>query len=102
MSDDFDNELDEIMAEATAKPEAIPSGTPAAAALIQYIERVERLEEEKAGLMEDIKEVYGEAKGAGFDPKIMRAIVRLRKMEPADRQEQEALIETYKTAVGMG
>ena len=68
MSDDFDNELDEIMADTVAKPEAIPSGTPAAAALVQYIERVERLEEEKAGLMEDIKEVYGEAKGAGFDP----------------------------------
>ena len=102
MSDDFDNDLDQIMADATAKPEQIPSGTPAAAALIQFIERIERLEEEKTGLMEDIREVYGEAKGAGFDPKIMRAIVRLRKMETADRQEQEALIETYKAAVGMG
>jgi uncharacterized protein (UPF0335 family) len=102
MSDEFDNELDQIMADATAKAEPIPSGTPAAAALIQFIERIERLEEEKTGLMEDIREVYGEAKGAGFDPKIMRAIVRLRKMETADRQEQEALIETYKAAVGMG
>ena len=76
--------------------------TPAAAALTQYIERIERLDEEKTSLMEDMKEVYAEAKGAGFDPKIMKAIVRLRKMETADRQEQEALIETYKAAVGMG
>lgn len=76
--------------------------TPAAAALTQYIERIERLDEEKTALMEDMKEVYAEAKGAGFDPKIMKAIVRLRKMETADRQEQEALIETYKAAVGMG
>lgn len=76
--------------------------TPAAAALTQYIERIERLDEEKTGIMEDMKEVYAEAKGAGFDPKIMKAIVRLRKMETADRQEQEALIETYKAAVGMG
>ena len=70
MSDEFDNELDQIMADTTAKAEPLPSGTPAAAALIQFIERVERLEEEKAGLMEDIRSVYGEAKGAGFDPKI--------------------------------
>ena len=76
--------------------------TPAAAALTQYIERIERLDEEKTGIMEDMKEVYAEAKGAGFDPKIMKAIVRLRKMDTADRQEQEALIDTYKAAVGMG
>lgn len=76
--------------------------TPAAAALTQYIERIERLDEEKIGIMEDMKEVYAEAKGAGFDPKIMKAIVRLRKLDTADRQEQEALIETYKAAVGMG
>ena len=101
MSDDFDNELDEIMAETTAKPEAIPSGTPAAAALIQYIERVERLEEEKAGLMEDIKEVYGEAKGAGFDPKIMRQVVKMRAMDKQDLVEQDQLIETYRSALGL-
>lgn len=98
----FNEEINAIMADTTAKVEPIPSGTPAAAALVQFIERIERLEEDKSEVMEDIKEVYGEAKGSGFDPKIMRAIVRLRKMESADRQEQESLIETYKAAIGMG
>lgn len=78
------------------------SESNASNALVQYIERIERLEEEKANLMDDIKEVYAEAKGGGFDPKIMKTIVRLRKMEVADRQEQEALVETYKAAIGMG
>ncbi len=64
-----------------------------------FIERIERLEEEKTALSEDIREVYSEAKGAGFDPKIMRQVVRLRKMESADRAEQEALLETYMAAL---
>lgn len=70
--------------------------------LQSYIDRIERLESEKAVLAADIKEVYAEAKGNGFDPKIMRQIIRLRKMESSDRQEQEWLLDTYKRAIGMG
>ena len=66
-----------------------------------FIERIERLEEEKATLMEDIREVYAEAKGTGFDPKIMRQVVRIRKMEPDQRQEQEYVLDTYLSALGM-
>jgi uncharacterized protein (UPF0335 family) len=66
-----------------------------------FIERIETLEEEKKGLADDIKDVYGEAKGTGFDTKTMRAIVRLRKMEANARQEAEALLDTYKTALGL-
>ncbi len=66
-----------------------------------FIERIERLEEDKKGLADDIKDVYSEAKGTGFDTKTMRAIVRLRKMEKAARQEAEALLDTYKTALGL-
>ena len=69
--------------------------------LRSFIERIEHLEEEKTALTEDIKEVYSEAKGTGFDVKIMRQIVRLRKLDTADRQEQEALLETYLAALGM-
>lgn len=65
------------------------------------IERIERLEEEKAGIGEDIKDVYSEAKSRGFDPKIMRIIVRERKMDKHARDERDALIETYKAALGM-
>ncbi|TDI58513.1 MAG: DUF2312 domain-containing protein [Alphaproteobacteria bacterium] len=74
-------------------------GGIAADQLRSLIERIERLEEEKAVLATDIREVYAEAKGTGFDPKIMRQVVRLRKMESADRQEQEALLELYMVAV---
>ncbi|MGB0576150.1 MAG: DUF2312 domain-containing protein [Alphaproteobacteria bacterium] len=66
-----------------------------------FIERIERLEEEKATLVEDIREVYAEAKGTGFDPKIMRQVVRIRKMEPDQRQEQEYVLDTYLSALGM-
>ena len=69
--------------------------------LKSLIERIERLEEEKAALAEDIREVYSEAKGSGFDVKIMRQIVRLRKMDTTDRQEQEAILDTYMAALGM-
>ena len=72
-----------------------------AARLKSFIERIERLEEEKAGISADIKDVYSEAKGTGFDVKIMRQIIRLRKMESADRQEQEELLDLYKRALGM-
>ncbi len=69
--------------------------------LRSFIERVERLEEEKASLITDIREVYAEAKGDGFDVKTMRAIVRLRKLDSSDRDEQEALLDLYKGALGM-
>ena len=69
--------------------------------LKSFIERIERLEEEKAALTADIREVYSEAKAAGFDTKIMRQVVRLRKLEAADRQEQEELLGIYKRAVGL-
>lgn len=65
------------------------------------IERIETLEEEKRGISDDIKDVYAEAKGTGFEPKIMKQIVRLRRMEAAARQEAEALLETYKAAIGL-
>ncbi|AWB08374.1 hypothetical protein TSH100_23690 [Azospirillum sp. TSH100] len=76
-------------------------GGIAADRLKSFVERIERLEEEKRGLQEDIKEVYAEAKGTGFDTKIIRQIIRLRKMDKADRQEQEAILELYKEALGM-
>ncbi len=69
--------------------------------LRSFIERIERLEEEKKGLQDDIKDIYAEAKGVGFDTKIMRQVIRLRKMEKDDRQEQDALLELYKAALGM-
>ena len=65
------------------------------------IERVERLEEEKKGISDDVRDVYAEAKARGYDPKTMRAVVRLRKMEKNARDEAEALLETYKAALGM-
>ncbi len=69
--------------------------------LRSFIERIEHLEEEKAGIAEDIKEVYAEAKGTGFDVKVMRQIVRLRKMETESRRELEELLDLYKRALGM-
>ena len=66
------------------------------------IERVERLEEEKKGIGDDIKDVYLEAKAVGYDVKIMPQIVRLRKMAPDDRKEMEAILDLYKAALGIG
>ena len=66
-----------------------------------FIERIERLEEEKKGMSDDIKDVYLEAKGQGYDAKTMRSIVRLRKMEKNDRDEQDALLETYRASLGL-
>ena len=66
-----------------------------------FVERVERLEEEKRALSDDIRDVYAEAKGNGFDVKALRTIVRLRKMEMSERQEQQAILDTYMHALGM-
>ncbi len=67
-----------------------------------FIERIERLEEERKGVSDDIRDTYNEAKSQGYDARIMRQIVRLRKMEPHDRQEMEAILDTYKAALGLG
>jgi uncharacterized protein (UPF0335 family) len=76
-------------------------GGVAAERLKSFIERIERLEEEKTALTADIREIYSEAKGTGFDTKVMRQIVRLRKMDAADRQEMQAILDTYKRALGL-
>ncbi len=77
------------------------AGGVTAGQLRAFVERVERLEEEKAALMADIREVYAEAKAHGFDVKTMREVVRLRKIDNDDRAEQEALLDLYKRALGM-
>lgn len=77
------------------------SDNVAADQLRLFLERIERLEEEKKGISDDIKDVYLEAKANGYDVKTMRSIVRLRKMERHAREEAEALLDTYKAALGM-
>lgn len=71
------------------------------AQLKSIVERIERLEEEKAGIANDIKDVFAEAKGNGFDVKALRSIIRLRKLDPNERQERETILETYLRALGM-
>ena len=73
----------------------------AATQLKSIVERIERLEEEKKAIADDIKDVYAEAKANGFDTKILRAIIRLRKQDPAEREEQEAILDLYKAALGI-
>lgn len=73
----------------------------AAAELRQFIERIERLEEEKQTIADDIKDVYGEAKGRGYDTKAMKTIVRLRKKDANERIEEETILQTYMAALGM-
>lgn len=65
------------------------------------IERIERMEEEKKGIQDDIKDIYGEAKAVGYDTKILRAVIRFRKMRPDDRAEYQAVLDTYMTALGL-
>jgi uncharacterized protein (UPF0335 family) len=76
-------------------------GTIAADQLRLFIERIERLEEEKKAIADDVRDVYSEAKSSGYDPRIMRMVVRLRKMESHTRQEQDAVLETYRSALGL-
>ncbi|MGQ0661523.1 DUF2312 domain-containing protein [Sphingosinicella sp.] len=76
-------------------------GSVAADELRLLVERIERLEEEKKGIADDVRDVYAEAKARGYDTKTMRAIVRLRKMETHQRQEMDALLETYRAALGL-
>ena len=79
----------------------IPGSGASADQLTQYIERIERLEEEKRAMMADIRDVYAEAKTTGFDPKIMRQLVKMRAMDRELLQEQDELLETYRAAVGL-
>lgn len=79
----------------------IGDNTIAAGQLRALIERIERLEEEKKTIADDIKDVYAEAKGNGFDTKAIRAIVRLRKQDQAEREEAETILDLYKIALGM-
>ena len=76
-------------------------GGVAADRLRSFGERIERLEEEKQALAADIREVYGEAKGAGFDVKVLRQIIRLRKMDASDRSEMEEILSVYRRALGL-
>ena len=91
----------EMSSPSSQVPETRDVGGVAGDRLRSFIERIERLEEEKAHLAEDIKEVYAEAKGVGFDAKTMRKVVALRKMDSEKRRESEELLDLYKTAVGM-
>lgn len=77
------------------------SNTVAAGQLRAFIERIERLEEEKKTIADDIKEVFAEAKGTGFDTKAMRTIIRLRKKDQAEREEEESILDLYMAALGM-
>jgi uncharacterized protein (UPF0335 family) len=86
---------------AAAKEEEQPAARFGKDQLKAFVERVERLEEEKKTIADDIRDVYAEAKGSGFDVKALRAIVRLRKQDADERKEQEAILETYMHALGM-
>ena len=79
----------------------IPTDSVAADQLKAFVERIERLEEEKAGIAGDIKDIYAEAKGNGFDTKALRRIISMRKKDHAERQEEEAMLELYMQALGM-
>ena len=81
--------------------EADKNSAVAAGQLRSFIERIERLEEEKKTISDDIKEVYAELKGSGFDSKAVREVIRLRKKEDHERQEEEAMVKLYKDALGM-
>ena len=80
----------------------VQAGGIAGEQLRSFVERIERLEEEKKGIADDIKEVYAGAKAVGFDVKILRQVIRIRKMDQADRQEQEALLDVYLHAIEGG
>jgi uncharacterized protein (UPF0335 family) len=89
-------------AESSPKSDVLKeSGTAASRQLKSFVERIERLEEEKKGIADDIRDVFAEAKGQGFDTKVMRQVIRLRKKDVAERQEEEALLDLYLHALGM-
>ena len=84
-----------------AKKPTVSPDSVAQDQLRAFIERIERMEEEKKAISDDIKEIYAEAKGNGFDTKVLRQIVRIRKQDASERMEQEALLELYMAALGM-
>ena len=84
-----------------AQAEGVQSGNIAADRLRSLIERIERLEEERKALGSDIKDIFSEAKSAGFDVKVIRQLIRIRKQEPAEVEEQESLLDVYRRALGM-
>lgn len=81
--------------------ESTPSANTSASQLSQYIERIERLEEEKRALMADIRDIYSEARATGFEPKIMRQIIKMRGLDKEVLAEQDILLSTYRAAVGL-
>jgi uncharacterized protein (UPF0335 family) len=89
------------MAQAPSTQENTEVGGIAGERLRSIVERIERLEEEKKALSSDIKDIFAEAKSAGFDVKVLRAVIRLRKQEPAEVEEQETLLDLYRRALGM-
>ncbi|MES2711372.1 MAG: DUF2312 domain-containing protein [Pseudomonadota bacterium] len=89
------------MAKAAETNDTTEVGGIAADRLRSIIERIERLEEERKSLGDDIKDIYAEAKSAGFDVKVLRQVIRIRKQEPADVEEQETLLDLYRRALGM-
>lgn len=99
MKSDRDPNTHEMFTDAETGTETYQ--TVAAGQLRAFIERVERLEEEKQTIAEDIKEVFAEMKGNGFDTKAVRTIIRLRKKDHSERQEEEAILDLYKAALGM-
>ena len=93
--------LDAATKSAESKPDEVRTGGIAADRLRSLVERIERLEEERKALAGDIKDIYAEAKSAGFDVKVLRQLIRIRKQEPADVEEQETLLDVYRRALGM-
>ena len=89
------------MPDGSRPPSKTKPATVAADRLKSFVERIEKLEEERQAIGGDIRDVYSEAKGSGFDVKTMRSVVRLRKMDAAERDEQETLLDLYKQALGM-
>lgn len=90
------NHLETLVSDIIDDTQAVAVGQ-----LRSFIERIERLEEEKKTISDDIKDVYAECKGSGFDTKAVRSVIRLRKKEENERQEEEAMIQLYKDALGM-
>ncbi len=84
-----------------SKPENLKTGGVAEDRLRSLVERIERLEEERKSLSSDIKDIYAEAKSAGFDVKVLRQLIRIRREEPAEVEEQETLLDLYRRALGM-
>ena len=84
-----------------ARKPTVSSDSVAQDQIRAFIERIERMEEEKKAIADDIKEIYAEAKGNGFDTKVLRQIIRIRKQDAGERMEQEALLELYMAALGM-